>query len=370
MTNLVFNRREDQPMREDMKKILVSMKEKRASDLHITAFSPMHFRIDEQLLAVDEKQFSPDECREAVYSLMTAEQIEKFERSRELDFSLQIEGAGRYRLNVFMQRGYVGCAVRLIPIRIKNIGECGLPETLVKGFCHAPKGLVLVTGATGSGKSTTLAAMIDEVNSSRRCHIVTVEDPIEFIHKNKKSIVDQRQVHSDTDSFSGALMHVLRQDPDVIMIGELRDLETIQQALIIADTGHLVFATLHTSDCIQSINRMVDVFPEHQQKQIRFQLSFVLLAIISQQLVPRKDSDGLVLATEMLVANPAIRSMIRETKEHQIYSILQTSQKDGMKTMNQGLVELYKNGLISWEDAAERSTNIEELSKLAGKQWP
>lgn len=357
-------------MREDIKKILTDMKEKRASDLHITAFSPLHYRIDDQLVNIGNKQLSPDEAKDMVYSLLDGPQAERFERELELDFSFEIQGVGRYRVNVFVQRGFVGCAVRMIPLQIMSIGECGLPEDLVKGFCHLPKGLVLVTGATGSGKSTTLAAMIDEINSTRRCHVITVEDPIEFVHKNKKSLIDQRQVYNDTSSFYNALRHVLRQDPDVIMIGELRDLETIQQALIIADTGHLVLGTLHTSDSIQTINRMVDVFPSHQQKQIRFQLSFVLVGIISQQLLPKKDEPGLVLASEILVANPAVRSMIRETKEHQIYSIIQTSQKIGMKTMNQALLELYNDDKITYEEAVSRTANAEELAKLAGKPWP
>jgi twitching motility protein PilT len=356
-------------MKEDIRKILIEMRDKRASDLHVTAHSPMHYRIDDQLVPIGQP-LAPDAARDMIYGIMDAGQIEKFEKEKELDFSFEIEGVGRYRVNVFFQRAFVGCAVRLIPLHIMSIPECGLPVELVKSFCHMPKGLILVTGATGSGKSTTLAAMLDEINSTRRCHMITVEDPIEFVHKNKKAIIDQRQVYNDTDSFYNALRHVLRQDPDVIMIGELRDLETIQQALIIADTGHLVLGTLHTSDCVQTINRIVDVFPAHQQKQIRFQLSFVLLGILSQQLVPRKDSVGLVLASEILVATPAVRSMIRETKEHQLYSILQTSQREGMKTMNSSLVELYKAGKIEYADAVARTSNVEELAKMAGKPWP
>lgn len=357
-------------MRDDIKKILIEMCDKRASDLHITPFSVLHYRIDDQLVPVSSNAVSPAQARDLIYSLMDAAQIEKFETDKELDFCFEIEGVGRYRVNVFLQRGHAGSAIRLIPLHIMGIDDCGLPADVVRGFCRLPKGLVLVTGATGSGKSTTLAAMIDEINSTRGCHMITVEDPIEFTHKNKKAIIDQRQVYSDTKSFETALTHVLRQDPDVIMIGELRDLETIQQALIIADTGHLVFGTLHTSDCVQTINRIVDVFPSYQQKQIRFQLSFVLLGILSQQLVPRQDKPGLVLATEVLVATPAIRSMIRDTKEHQIYSIIQTSQKVGMKTMNQSLLDLYQDGKIAFEYAAARSSNLEELCKMAGRPWP
>jgi len=353
-------------MREDIKKIMAAMPGNNASDLHIGADTPLHYRIDGSLVPIEGEPLSAEEAKEIIYALLSPEQIKRVEEDKELDFSLAIEGVARYRGNVFIQRGNTGCAIRLIPLRIKGIAECGLPEEVVGKFCKILKGLVLVTGATGSGKSTTLAAMVDEINSSRDCHIVTVEDPIEFVHDNKMSIIDQRQLAEDTHSFRNALIHVLRQDPDVILIGELRDIDTIQQAMIIADTGHLVLGTLHTSDSIQTINRIVDVFPAHQQKQIRAQLSFVLSGIISQQLLPRKEKEGRVLASEILVANPAVRSMIREAKEHQIYSIIQTSQKIGMRTMNQSLAELYKAGAISAEDAMSRSFDVDELSKLLG----
>jgi twitching motility protein PilT len=232
------------------------------------------------------------------------------------------------------------------------------------GLCKRPKGLVLVTGATGSGKSTTLAAMVDWINTEVSCHVITIEDPIEFVHANKKSIVDQREVYSDTHSFGASLKHVLRQDPDVILIGEMRDLETIESALIIAETGHLVFATLHTSDCVQTINRIIDVFPAYQQQQIRTQLSFVLIGILSQQLIPKLRGVGRVLATEVLIVNPAVRSLIRESKIHQLYSVIQTSQKEGMKTMNQALYELYQRKLISYDEAFGRTTDAEDLSRL------
>lgn len=342
------------------------MPEKRASDLHITAHSPLHYRIDNNLIEVKKDVMSPKEVKDIVYSLMSDEQTKRFEEDKELDFSLEIEEVGRYRANVFIQRGSIGCAIRLIPLGIMSIAECGLPEEIVGQFCAAQKGLVLVTGATGSGKSTTLAAMVDEINSTRECHIITVEDPIEFVHTNKKSIIDQRQLLDDTKSFGNALRHVLRQDPDVILIGELRDLESIQQALIIADTGHLVLGTLHTSDSTQTVNRVVDVFPAHQQKQIRTQLSFVLLGIVSQQLIPHKEEPGRVLATEILVATPAVRNVIRDAKEYQIYSTIQTSQKFGMRTMNQALAELYMDGLITLDDAMARSTDVEELAKVIG----
>ena len=351
-------------MRKDVKQILVEMPGKRVSDLHIGVDAPMHYRIDSDLVPVNDTVLSSEEAKDIVYSLLNRDQIEKFEEEKELDFSLEIENVGRFRCNAFVQRDNVGCAIRLIPLNIMSVEECGLPEELVKKICAYQKGLILVTGATGSGKSTTLAAMVEEINTTRKCHLVTVEDPIEFVYENKKAIIEQRQVLEDTLSFGNALKYVLRQDPDVILIGEMRDLDTIQQALIIADTGHLVLGTLHTSDSIQSINRIVDVFPAHQQRQIRTQLSFILIGILSQQLIPRGDRPGRVLATEVMVATPAIRSMIRESKEHQIYSIIQTSQKFGMRTMNQALAELYTLGMISEEEALSRSSDIEELTKM------
>ena len=353
-------------MRKDIKEALIAMPEKKASDLHISASSPLHYRIDNDLINVSDTVLSSEDAKEAIYSIMNDEQVKKFEEAKELDFSFEIEGVGRYRVNIFYQRGHVGCAIRLIPLHIMTIEECGLPEQVLKKFCAAQKGLVLITGATGSGKSTTLAAMVEEINSTRDCHIVTVEDPIEYIHNNNKSIIDQRQILDDTYSFSNALRHVLRQDPDVILIGELRDLDTIQQALIIADTGHLVLGTLHTSDSTQTINRIVDVFPAHQQRQIRTQLSFVLLGIVSQQLIPKKEGSGRILGTEVLVATPAVRSVIRDAKEYQIYSTIQTSQKFGMRTMNQALAELYTDGMISLDSAMLRSPDVEELSKMIG----
>jgi len=352
-------------MKENIKKILVDMPGKRASDLHIGANTPMHYRVDDDLVELG-KPLSSEEAQDIIYSLLSPEQVKRFEKEKELDFSLAIKDVGRYRGNIFLQRGHVTCAIRLIPLRIMSIEECGLPVQVVKNFCRAQRGLVLITGATGSGKSTTLAAMVDEINGTRECHIVTVEDPIEFVHENKKAVIDQRQLLDDTYSFASALRHVLRQDPDVILIGELRDLETIREALIIADTGHLVLGTLHTSDSTQSINRMIDVFPSHQQKQIRAQLSFVLLGIVSQQLVPYRDQPGRVLATEVLVATPAVRSMIRDAKEHQLYSVIQTSHKFGMRTMNQALYELYAAGKISKDDALAKSSDIEELNRMMG----
>ena len=355
-------------MPHDMSKIFKVMAEKEASDLHITAGSPLQFRIDEVLVPVDDAVLSPQEARELTYGLLNDAQIQAFERDLELDMAFGIKDVGRFRVNVFKQRGAVGSAIRLIPHDIWTFEKCGLPVKIATDLCKKPKGLVLLTGATGSGKSTSLASMVDWINNDRPCHIVTIEDPIEFIHKNKKSIVNQRELGNDTYSFSASLKHVLRQDPDVILIGELRDLETIESALIIAETGHLVFSTLHTSDCIQTINRIIDVFPPSQQQQIRTQLSFVLIGVLAQQLIPRKAGRGMALATEILIATPAVRSLIRESKLHQLYSVVQTSQKEGMKTMNQALYELYTQGIITYEDAFDRTTDSDDLERLFKKR--
>jgi twitching motility protein PilT len=351
-----------------IKTLLKRMLAENASDLHITAYSPMQFRIDDNITPIDKKILSPQDAKEITYSLLSKEQIDEFEKELELDFAFGIEEVARFRVNVFMQRSMIGCAIRLIPFKIMSFEECGLPVKVVTDFCNMPKGLVLVTGATGSGKSTSLASMVDYINTNSACHIITVEDPIEFVHKNKKAIVDQREVYKDTHSFSASLKHVLRQDPDVILIGEMRDLETIESALIIAETGHLVFATLHTSDCTQTVNRVIDVFPAHQQQQIRTQLSFILLGILSQQLIPKAKGSGRVLATEVLIATPAVRNLIREQKIHQLYSVIQTGQKDGMCTMNQCLSELYNKGKISYEEAIGHTLYPEELEKLIYKK--
>ncbi|MCX5716629.1 MAG: type IV pilus twitching motility protein PilT [Candidatus Omnitrophica bacterium] len=341
--------------------------EKGASDLHIGVNSPPIIRVDEKLIKTESESLSKEAAKELVYSMLSSERIKQLEEEKELDFSFEREGLSRFRVNCFWQRGFVGASIRAIPLEIRTFEECGLPVETVKNLCAKPKGLVLITGATGSGKSTTLAAMVDYINTNSACHIVTIEDPIEYVHQNKQALIDQREVYQDTHSFAGALKHVLRQDPDVILIGEMRDLETIETALTCAETGHLVFATLHTSDSVQTINRIIDVFPAHQQQQIRTQLSFVLIGIIAQQLIPKTDAGGRVLATEVMTATPAVRSQIRESKVHQIYSVIQTSQREGMYTMNQSLYELCKKNLIAYDEALGRTMDTEDLARLFKK---
>jgi len=347
-----------------MEQLLRLVVERGGSDLHVGAHTPPIIRVDEKLQRTEFDVLTKEGAKELIYSMLSDSQKRKFEAELELDFSFEIEGVSRYRINVFMQRDCVTASIRMIPFKILNFEQCGLPATTMRALCNVPKGLILVTGATGSGKSTTLAAMVDYINQQKPCHIISVEDPIEFVHANKKALVDQREIFQDTHSFSASLKHVLRQDPDVIMIGEMRDLETIETALICAETGHLVFATLHTSDSVQTVNRIIDVFPAYQQQQIRTQLSFVLLGIVAQDLVPHASGRGRVLATEILVVTPAIRSLIRESKIHQVCSVIQTGQKDGMYTMNQSLYVLCKNGLITQEDAFSHSLDPDDLSRL------
>jgi len=330
-----------------IEELLQLMVERGASDLHLTVGVPPQIRIDEKLVPTEYEVLTPESCRELVYSMLSESRIKRFEQEKELDFSFGLEGLGRFRVNVFMQKGFVAAAIRLIPFKIGTFEELGLPR-VVRKLVKLQKGLVLVTGATGSGKSTTLAAMIDAINEERPCHIITIEDPIEYVHPHKKAIVNQREVGADTYSFNNALKYVLREDPDVILIGEMRDLETIKAALTSAET----------------INRIIDVFPSHQQEQVRVQLSFVLQAIIAQQLIPRADGKGRVLAAEVLVATPAVRALIRENKVHQIYSIMQTSAQLGMQTMNQALAVLYQRHLITYEDALSRSLDPEELRRI------
>lgn len=348
----------------DLNTLLNEMVKRGASDLHLGAGSIPHLRVDERLIGIGKEELTPNSAKDLIYSMLTNEQKAHFERDKELDFAFTKEKLGRFRVNVFWQRGYVGAAIRVLPFEMMTFEECGLPVNIMEDFCKRPKGLVLVTGATGSGKSTTLASVIDWINTRHDRHIITIEDPVEYVHTNKKSIIDQREVGSDTHSFAGALKHVLREDPNVILIGEMRDLETIESALIIAETGHLVFATLHTSDSVQTINRIIDVFPSRQQQQVRTQLSFVLMGVLSQQLIPHVSGKGRVLAVEVLVANHALRSQIRESKVHQVYSTIQTGQKEGMQTMNQSLFELYMRGEISKEDAMGRTTEPQDMERM------
>ncbi len=344
--------------------LLKTMIEKGASDLHITTGSPPRLRVDGKLIPLDNPPLTPVETKALCYSILTDSQKHKFEEHNELDLSFGVKGLSRFRGNVFMQRGAVAGAFRTIPFEIRTFKDLGLPE-IVNDLVKKPRGLILVTGATGSGKSTTLAAMVDRINSERYDHIITIEDPIEYLHGHKKCLINQREVNADTNSFKAALRYVLRQDPDVVLIGEMRDLETIEAALTVAETGHLTLATLHTNSAVQTINRIIDVFPPHQQEQIRVQLSFVLEGILAQQLIPKKSGSGRCLAVELLVPNPAIRNLIREDKIHQIYSMMQTGQaKFGMQTMNQSLMELYSKGHLSYEDAISRSMVPEELINM------
>ena len=342
------------------------MIENNASDLHLVVGVAPQLRIDGELYPMDTPPLTPEVTKALAYSILTERQIKEFEQEKELDMSFGIKGLSRFRVNLFVDRSSVGAAIRTIPYEVPSFEELGIPKC-VRELAERPLGLVLVCGPTGCGKSTTLASLINKINLERRCHIVTIEDPIEYLHSHKMSIINQREVYADTHSFAAALKHILRQDPDVIMIGEMRDLETIEAALTVAETGHLVFATLHSNDATQSINRMVDVFPPHQQMQVRTQLSFVLEGVVVQKLLPRKDSNGRVLSMEIMLATTAIRSLIREEKLHQIYSAISTGGGLGMQTMNQGLYKLYKNGQLSHEQALEASSNQEDLLRLMGK---
>ena len=345
-----------------IRKLLEEMVQRDASDLHITVGSPPQLRIDGNLVRTAHDMITPEMSKKLAYSLMTEKQKQQFEETWELDFSFGIDDLSRFRANAFLQRGYVGLALRAIPSHIKNIKELGLPP-IVSTFANFPRGLVLVTGPTGSGKTTTLAAIIDKINQERHCHVITIEDPIEFVHQHKNSLVNQREVYADTMSFVEALKHILREDPDVCLVGEMRDLETTQAGLTVAETGHLVFTTLHTNSAAESITRVIDIFPTNQQTQIRIQLAFVIQAILTQQLIP-KIGGGRVVASEILVATPAVRAQIREDKVHQIYSTMQAGHKHGMRTMNESLAELYMSRKISLEEAMARSGNISELNEI------
>jgi len=354
-------------MATNLHELLQLMAERGASDLHITTGSPPQLRINGKLTPIGSTALAASDTKQMCYSILTEAQKHRFEEENELDLSFGVKGLSRFRANIFVQRGAVSGAIRSIPFQVKSFEELGLPP-VARELVKKPRGLILVTGPTGSGKSTTLASMIDKINSERQEHIVTIEDPIEFVHNHKMCVVNQREVHADTHSFKNALKYILRQDPDVVLIGEMRDLETIEAALTISETGHLTFATLHTNSSVQTINRIVDVFPPHQQPQIRAQLSFVLEGVISQQLLPRKDGTGRVLALEVMIPNPAIRNLIREDKIHQIYSIMQTGQsKFGMQTMNQSLYDLFTRGLITKDEAIGRSTVPDELIAMINR---
>ncbi len=353
-----------------LRQLLKVMVERGGSDLHVTTGSPPQVRIDGSLVPLRTPPLGPVETKQLCYEVMTEEQKIKFEKTNELDFSFGVKGLSRFRANVFMQRGAVSGAFRVIPFKIRSCEELGLPK-VISELANLPRGLVLVTGPTGSGKSTTLASIIDKINTEQRAHIVTIEDPIEYLHPNKLCIVNQRELGADTSSFKSALKSVLRQDPDIVLVGEMRDLETIEAALTISETGHLVFATLHTNSAVQSINRIVDVFPAHQQSQIRAQLSLVLQAVVTQMLVPRGDGPGRVMSCEIMMPNYAIRNLIRENKIHQIYGLMQTGQGvSGMQTMNQSLYHLFRQGYVSAEEALARSSEPGELQLMMEGRTP
>jgi len=347
--------------------LLKTMIERNASDLHVTAGTAPQLRIDGVLVPLDMPILTPPETKMLCYSVLTDAQKHRFEEENELDLSFGVKELSRFRANIFVQRGAVAGAFRTIPFKILTFDQLGLPP-VVEEISKRPRGLVLVTGPTGSGKSTTLASIIDRINDTRHEHIMTVEDPIEYLHPHKKCIVNQREVHADTDSFKAALRYVLRQDPDVVLIGEMRDLETIEAALTVSETGHLCLATLHTNSCVQTINRIVDVFPAHQQPQVRAQLSFVLEGIVSQMLLPRMGGKGRVMCCEILVPNAAIRNLIREDKVHQLYSQMQMGQdKFQMQTMNQHLFHLVNKRLVSVDTAMVVSHDAEELRQMVNR---
>jgi twitching motility protein PilT len=350
--------------RVNLHQLLKAMVEKGASDMHITAGAPPLLRIDGEVIPLKLPPLTPVDTKHLSYSIMTEEQKIAFEKDSELDLSFGVKNLSRFRGNIYLQRGAVAAAIRTIPFKILSYDELGLPQ-VIADIANKPNGLVLVTGPTGSGKSTTLASIIDKINSEQRVHILTIEDPIEYLHPHKMAVVNQREIGADTASFKGALRYVLRQDPDVVLVGEMRDLDTIEAALTIAETGHLVFATLHTNSAVSTINRVVDVFPPHQQDQIRNKMSFVLQGVITQQLMPRAGQPGRCLAMEILVPNAAIRNLIRENKIHQIYGSMQVGQdKHGMMTLNQSLMNLYLRRFITLEQALLQSNEPDELKGM------
>jgi len=348
-----------------LQQLLKAIVENSGTDLHITQGSPPMLRIDGKLMPIKHPPLTPTDTKDICYSVLTDLQRHRFEENWELDFSFGLQGVGRFRGNVYMQKGAVAAAYRLIPYKIRSLQELGIPPTVTE-ICRKPRGLVLVTGPTGSGKTTTLAGMIDQINQERQEHIVTIEDPIEYVFEHKNCLINQREVGTDTKSFHSALRSVLREDPDVVLIGEMRDLETIKVALVLAETGHLTLATLHTNTAVQTINRVIDVFPPHEQPQVRSQLSMVLECVLCQSLIP-KIGGGRVLGVEVLIPNPAIRNLIREDKAHQIYSQQQIGQdKYGMQTLNQSLADLFLKNQITMDDALGTSQEIVELKKLMG----
>jgi twitching motility protein PilT len=350
-----------------LNQLLKAMVEQGGSDLHLTTNSPPQIRVDGQLKPMSSPPLTPSETKQIAYSILTDNQKHRLEENLEIDLSFGLKGLARFRANIFHQRGAIAAVFRQIPFEIKGFRELGLPA-VIERMVEKPRGLVLVTGPTGSGKSTTLAAMLDKVNRERHEHIVTVEDPVEFLHSHKSCVVNQRELHADTHSFANALRSALRQDPDVVLIGEMRDLETVESALRIAETGHLTFATLHTNSAAQSINRIIDVFPAHQQSQIRAQLSLVIEGIVCQALLPKVGGKGRVMAMEILVPNSAIRNLIREDKVHQIYGMMQAGQaKHGMQTFNQALAALYFRRLITLETALTRSALPDELQEIINR---
>jgi len=347
--------------------LLKKMLEMSGSDLHISTNSPPQVRVHGHLQPLDMPMLTPSETKQLAYSVLTDAQKHRFEEHLELDFSFGLKGLARFRGNLFNQRGATGAVFRVIPFEIRSFQQLNLPPIVAK-LCEKPRGLILVTGPTGSGKSTTLAAMIDKINTERHDHIITIEDPIEFVHQNKNCLVNQREVHSDTKSFSDALRAALREDPDVVLIGEMRDLETIESALRIAETGHLTFGTLHTNSAASTINRVIDVFPSHQQSQIRAQLSLVLEGVLCQSLLSKIGGQGRACAMEILVPNAAVRNLIREDNIHQIYSAMQSGQdKYGMQTFNQSLASLYFSKQISLETALLRSSMPDELQEMINR---
>jgi twitching motility protein PilT len=349
----------------DFADVLMQVTQRNASDLHLTAGSPPMIRTHGKLHALDFEPLTPQTTREVIYSILTNDQRQRLETDWQIDLAYSIPGKARFRVNAYFQRAALSAAFRLIPSEMPKLSDLGLPRAL-DDFTKKPRGFVLVTGPTGSGKSTTLAAMLDQINDTRQEHILTIEDPIEFLHRHKKCIVNQRELGADAQSFALGLKAALRQDPDVILVGEMRDLETISTALTAAETGHLVFATLHTQDTAQTVDRIVDVFPADQQQQVRVQLSVSLQGIVTQQLLPRADGQGRTAATEVLVPTPAVRNLIREGKTHQIYSTLQTGAQFGMQTMDASMAALVRDQKITRELAEARSSTPEELRRLMG----